>query len=141
MKDKYIGKVIKVIDDYTVVINLGSENSTIKDGDKFLIVGLGDVISDPDTGEELEQLEIIRGKANVIHIQSKISTIESFEYEKSHDVKEIKKVISRPNKALGSIGYYFNQEQDSVTETIKPGKEILKILQDVKVGDFIMKTQ
>jgi hypothetical protein len=134
MTDRYAGKVVRVSDKITVIINKGSENGIVI-GDKFLIVGLGEIIVDPDTQEDLEQLEIVRGKAIVIHVQEKISTLQSCEYEKSSDEREIKKVTSRGGVAFPGV---FGP-QDTVTESIKPGEERLKELKGVQVGDRIIK--
>lgn len=131
MSARYVGKVSQVRDEFTVVINIGSEKGVVE-GDKFLIVGLGEVIVDPDTQEELEQLEIVRGKASVINVQNKIATLKSYEYEKSSDVKEITKVTG--GYALGAV-----LGQNTVTESIKPGASYLKELEGVQVGDCVIK--
>mgnify|MGYP001555577940 CR=1 FL=1 len=61
MSDRFFGKVVSTIDGYTIVMNKGSDNG-VKAGDKFLIVSFGDTIVDPDTQEELERLEIVKGQ-------------------------------------------------------------------------------
>ena len=134
MTDRYAGKVVSIRDKFSVIINIGSENG-VKIGDNLLIVGLGEIIIDPDTREELEQLEIVRGKAVVTHVQAKISTLQSCENEKSSDEREIKKVTSRGGIAMPGI---FGP-QDTITELIKPGEERLKELKGVQVGDRIIK--
>ncbi|EGW21993.1 hypothetical protein [Methylobacter tundripaludum] len=131
MSVRYVGKVSQVRDEFTVVINMGSEKGVVE-GDKFLIIGLGEEIVDPDTQEALEQLEIVRGKASVINVQNKISTLKSYEYEKSSDVKEITKVT-------GGYGMSGILGQNTVTESIKPGTSYLKELEGVQVGDCVIK--
>lgn len=131
MTDRYFGKVVSLLDEYKVVLNKGSEQG-VQDGDKFLIVGIGDVIVDPDTGEELEQLEIVRGQVTATHIQPKISTLESCEFEQAEDVKEIKKVTAR-----GSIAIFG--PHDTTTESIKPGKRRLREINGPKAGDMVIK--
>lgn len=138
MTDRYTGKVVSVRDRFTVVTNMGSENGIVI-GDKFLIVGLGEVIIDPDTQEELEQLEIVRGKAVVTHVQPKISTLQSCEYEKSSDIREIKKVTSRGSVAVVRLFGGGPEDNTTVTESIKPGEERLKELTRVQAGDRIIK--
>lgn len=133
MSDRYFSKVAVVRDSYTIVISKGSENG-LKEGDKFLVVGLGDLIIDPDTGEELEQLEIVRGKAIVTHVQNKVATLESCEYSKSSDTREIKKVTTKATALLGMLG-----PQDTVTESIKPGESRLKPFDEVNKGDLVIK--
>ena len=136
MSDRHFGKVVASNDNYTftIVFNKGSDHD-VKEGDRFLVVGLGPTVIDPDTQEELERLEIVRGKVSVTHVQQKISTARSCEIEKSSDVKEIKKVSSRGNSGLAS----FLGPQDTVTESIKPGAEMLKPLVGAQLGDLVLK--
>jgi hypothetical protein len=133
MSDRYFGKVVATTDKYTIVVNRGAEHG-VKAGDRFLIVGLGPTITDPDTQEELERLEIVRGKVAISHVQERISTARSCEFEKSSDVKEIKKVTSRGGGVLGLMA-----PQDTVTESITPGEESLKALNGAQVGDLLLK--
>lgn len=59
-----------------LVINMGSDEG-VQEGNKFLVYRLGDEVIDPDTKETLETLEIIIGKGKAIHVQRKITTIET----------------------------------------------------------------
>jgi len=131
MTERYFGKVVSTPDEYSVVINKGSDQE-VQEGQKYLVVGLGEIITDPDTGEELEKLEIVRGRVVVEHVQPKIATLKSCEYETSEDVKEIKKVTSRGGLAMFG-------PQDTVTESITPGEKHLKGLDGAKVGDLVIK--
>lgn len=135
MSDRYFGKVVATTDKFTIVINKGSEHG-IKEGDKFLVVCLGQSIIDPDTQEELERLEIVRGKVSIFHVQAKISTARSCEVEKDRDMKEITKVTSRGGMAaLASL----MGPQDTITESIKSGDERLKALNGAQIGDLLLK--
>lgn len=133
MNERYFGKVVKLEDDFTVVVNKGS-SSGIKEGDKFIVAGIGDIITDPDSGEELERLEIVRGKVIATHVQEKISTMKSCDYDRSSGKREIKKVTS---KNMGMTSFFG--PQDTVTESIIPGEERLKVLAGVSVGDVLIK--
>jgi hypothetical protein len=134
MSSRYFGKVLSVQDKFTVVINIGS-NHDLRDGQKFLVVGLGEIIIDPDTKEELERLEVVRGRAQVVHIQEKIATLRSCDFDRARDVTEVKKVTSR---SLGVAANFFGP-QDTVTESVKPGEERLKELAGVQIGDLIIR--
>ena len=74
MTDRYAAKVVKVFDDYSIVVNRGTGHR-LNVGDEFLVIGLGEVIRDPDTNEDLEQLEIVKGKVEIVHAQEKIATL------------------------------------------------------------------
>jgi hypothetical protein len=133
MSDRYFAKVVNIVNSTTAVINAG-ELSGVKLGEIFLLVGLGDIIIDPDTKEEIERLEIIRGKARVIHVQSRIATVQAYETVREGDIKEIKKVSNRGGGLVTFVG-----PQDTVTESITPGKERVKDLVGLKIGDFAIR--
>ena len=82
--DTVFGKVLHVIDrgydDYEVVINKGG-NDGISPNDRFLIYAIGEELFDPDTGENLGRLEIVKGIAKPKHIQEKVTTLISAEYQ------------------------------------------------------------
>ena len=76
---KFPATVVKVIDDYQVAINRGS-NDGVNLGDKFSIYGVSeDEIIDPDSGESLGKLEIFKGSGEVINVQKTMATIMSTE--------------------------------------------------------------
>jgi len=134
MSDRYFAKVVKVIDKYTLVINAGTEKG-VRVGQSFLIVGIGETIVDPDTNESLGQLEIVRGRARVSHVQDRIATLASSELEKQPDVKEIKKVSTGSSaKGVGLMGIFGPQE--TVTESIKPTDPQIRALRGPSVGDL-----
>lgn len=69
--------VVRVIDDSTLALNVGTENGISK-GDNFLIYYVEpEEIVDPITGESLGNLEIVRGSGSVTHVQERICTIKS----------------------------------------------------------------
>jgi len=134
MVDRYFGKVVRVSDEYSVVVNVG-DNHNVKLGQRFLLIGIGETIMDPDTGETLEQLEIVRGKVSVTHVQEKISTLTSCEVERDRDTKETRR--QSPN-TLTALTKMFG-DGESVTEVTKLGVERIKPLSNPQPGDFIIK--
>jgi hypothetical protein len=75
-KPKRLGKVVKVLNAFEVVINLGSRDGVSTD-DEFVVYAEGEELTDPDTGESLGTLEIVRGQAFAKHVQDKITTLRS----------------------------------------------------------------
>lgn len=70
-------RVAEIIDDFKIVINKGRQED-VKVGDRFLVYKISEnEISDPETGENLGALEIVKGTGVVTHVQEKISTLES----------------------------------------------------------------
>lgn len=61
MNDNRIFRIIKIIDEYNVIVNAGT-NEDIKEKDKLEVFIKGEVIKDPDTGEDLGTLDTIKTK-------------------------------------------------------------------------------
>ncbi|ERL41778.1 FlgT C-terminal domain-containing protein [Pasteurella multocida] len=116
--------VVKVQNDTKIVINVGSDHG-IKVGDKFLVYYVDpEELIDPITGESLGQLETVRGTGSAVHVQPKMTTIESNRKEKP------KKVVSRSGSgALASL-------MGEVVEYPEP--EIIPF-DDPKIGDSVKK--
>lgn len=95
MEDLITGKVVKVIDEYKVVINKGI-NDGVKMGHRFLIYRLGDEIIDPDTNENLGRLEIVSGEAKPDHIQERFTTV----ITDKKKIKETKTVVKNMGLTL-----------------------------------------
>ena len=85
-KGTFPATIAKVIDDYKLVINRGSENG-IKEGQRMLVYCVSDEdIKDPETGESLGFLELVRGTGKIIFVQDKLSIIET---DKQRDIKRV----------------------------------------------------
>lgn len=69
MNDNF--KVVKIIDDETIVINAGKKNG-IKLGNKFEIYDTGEEIFDPDTNESLGTLDTIKETVKAINVLPKM---------------------------------------------------------------------
>ena len=69
-------KVAKVIDDFTVVLNIGSKNGVSPNQD-YVLYRIGDEVKDPDTGESLGILENVIGRGVITHVQENLSTLQS----------------------------------------------------------------
>lgn len=65
-------KVARIISPTQVVLAAGSEQG-VREGMAFVLYALGDPITDPETGEPLGQLELIKGRVKVFHVQDKLS--------------------------------------------------------------------
>lgn len=110
----YPATVVKVLNSYEVVINRGSEHQ-IKEGQKFLIYTLSDdCIVDPETNELLGRLEIVIGKGKVVHVQEKMSTIQSDRTDPSSERR-----IVRKTKPLFNITP-LQEEEIIVPKEIQP---------------------
>ena len=66
------GKVAKIIDDYSVLINVGSQHG-VTNGMRFVIYEEGEEVLDPDTGESLGAWEVVKGQVVAQHVQERIT--------------------------------------------------------------------
>lgn len=65
-------KIAKIVDEYTVVINAGS-NQGINRGKTFEIYSLGSEVTDPDTGASLGTLDYVKAKIVATDVFPKMS--------------------------------------------------------------------
>lgn len=65
-------RIVKIIDDETIIINAGSNNG-IKKNDRFEILGKGIKVIDPQTKEDLGMLDNIKETVTVTKVFEKMS--------------------------------------------------------------------
>jgi hypothetical protein len=114
-------RVVEAIDAYRCAINRGSEHG-VSMGDRYIVYGLGREILDPETGESLGVLEIVRGRGKVTHVQPRLATLETYLREE----RPGKRIIKR-NTWLHSIG------GDQVEEI---GDTIQTVFEGIETGDY-----
>lgn len=76
------GRIVKKLDEYKVVVNIGYIDGLKKDM-RFIIYEEGEEITDPETGESLGRLEIVKAKIKPLHVQERITIMESANYKKA----------------------------------------------------------
>lgn len=74
------GKVVKIVDKYSVVVDIGSVDGVSEDMD-FVIYETGEEIEDPETGESLGELEHPKARVKPHHIQANMTVMETAETE------------------------------------------------------------
>lgn len=120
------GKIAKIVDAYTVVINKGHENG-VEEGMRFIIYESGEEIEDPDTHEPLGKLEYVKAKVKVSNVAPKVSTAISDES------------IGMASRAL--VDMYATSINVVARELPLDGQTRLeltkKIIGGVKIGDLV----
>jgi len=117
--------IVKVIDDYKVVINRGILHK-VKEGQRFLLYELSkEELKDPLSGKSLGYLEIVKGIGKVIHVQEQISTIESDKREPS-EKRIIRKKSTNP--------FFLSMTGEEETETIVPSAHLVPF-DEPAIGD------
>jgi hypothetical protein len=111
-------RVVDVIDEFRCAINKGHDDG-IKLGQRLLVYGLGKEITDPDTGEELGRLEIVRGRGKVTNVQPRLATVET--YEKEQQMRKIKKGSPFAISILGETIEEINSADDIPFNGVEEG--------------------
>lgn len=110
--------VVKVIDSCKLAINRGKIHG-LKQGQRLLVYSLSvQEIQDPNTGESLGYLEIVKGTGQVIHLQEKMCTIES----------DKQKILTRKIQSNIYLGF-----RDEIVESEKN----LVPFEDPETGDLV----
>ena len=81
--EKIEGKVAKILDEYSIVINVGRDNDVVNGMVFVVFVQSDDEVKDPDSGETLGKLEDVKDYIFVSHVQDKFSTCVAGEKEAS----------------------------------------------------------
>ncbi len=137
--EKIEGKVAKILDEYSIVINVG-RNSGVVDGMVFAIfVQSDEEIKDPDSGEVLGKLENIKEHVFVSHVQDRFSTCvagvkeTSCEEHESHNAQTLsgammaESMTARPGNKISSEKLNVNTSQ--ITGVPQ--------LESISVGDMV----
>jgi hypothetical protein len=121
---KYPAIVVAVIDEHRIVINRGSRDG-LKPNTRLVIYGLSkDDVMDPETGETLGKLEIVRGLGTVVHLQESMATVQSV-------LKEVApRTVIRRRSPFAAIAGMSTEE-----ETIRESPETLPF-DNAQKGDF-----
>jgi hypothetical protein len=82
--DFRLAKVVHITSPFEVVINHG-QSDFVKPGDRFVIFGEGPQIRDPDSGQDLGTLELVRGQGEVIHGHDSNLTTEQNPRHQTHN--------------------------------------------------------
>lgn len=89
--EKYI-KIVKIINEYQVVINAGSDD-LIHDGENLEVFVQGTPIYDPDTDECLGTLDYVKAKLRVINVFPRMSVCENRETQTTSILRPIVSVL------------------------------------------------
>lgn len=138
MSNTHVLKVIKIIDDYSIVIN-GGHTDDIEEGDKIEIFLTGEEIKDPYNDDEvLGTLDFIKEKLEVTQVFARFSICEKIKREKvTHPTSFQQAMMAIPNLNLGKREIKVTREKINIDETEISGwfAPIIETTKVVKLGD------
>lgn len=125
------GKIIRILDKRTVIINLG-KNHGIADHSIFSIIGDPESVVDPFTKEELGLVSVVKAKVKAVQVHDKF-TIASTKWIATHF-----KLTANIGVQLGGL---FDQETVDEGELLVSSMDVqpwkAKSETPVKVGDIV----
>lgn len=125
-------KIARIISPTQVVLAAGSDHG-VRKGMEFIIYELTDPIQDPETGEDLGQLELVKGRVQATHVQEKVTLAST----------RARQVTRRLPSLEDWIGGRFGPRSETVTETaheelpLDPAVAATQSEPTVKVGDLV----
>jgi hypothetical protein len=101
-------KVARILSPTEIVLAVGAEDG-VKKGMEFIIYDLSETINDPETHEDLGQIELVKGRVIAEHVQEKITVAKT-------PSKNVERVIG----ALGPVGAFPNPfAERTIRETVQ----------------------
>ena len=76
------GKIVKIVDERTLVADVGTEQGVAVE-QQFVVVQPVDMVVDPESGDELGTLELIKARLVAVHAQPRIATLAPLPGEQS----------------------------------------------------------
>lgn len=65
-------KVARVVSPTELILAAGSEEG-VEEGMEFVVYSLSDAVTDPDTGEDLGRIEIVKARVIAAHVQERMT--------------------------------------------------------------------
>jgi hypothetical protein len=75
------GKVLKIFDEVSLLVDLGSEQG-VKKGDRFVVIEKGGDVVDPDSNKSLGEMELVKAELLAVDVMEHMSVLMT-EYEVS----------------------------------------------------------
>src|SRR3990172_4948544 len=110
------GRVAAVVDDTTLILNVGARDG-VHEGMLFAVVAEHQEVCDPDTGESLGRWESVKGRVVVTHVQPRMATARS----PLTDVSPGATGTLSEMMVRHSFGLYGNHEQDRARLDVRAG--------------------
>ncbi len=135
--EKIEGKVAKILDEYSIVINVGRDNDVVNG---MVFVQSDDEVKDPDSGEALGKLEHVKDYIFVSHVQDKFSTCVAGEKEasagehESHGAQTLSGAMMAESMTARPGGARLSNEKLNVNTSQVTG---VPQLGPISVGDMV----
>lgn len=138
MNNYSIFKVIKIIDEYSIVINGGLEKNISK-GDDIEIFLEGEELFDPDTGESLGTLDFVKDSLEVTEVYLKFSVCERIITKRTHKPSPLSQAMISFAQSASNFSGTTEIETTRKKINIDPKQATGRLEGDskIKIGDTV----
>lgn len=119
--------VIKIFDEYRLLINAGREDG-LKEDEELVVLGGGEQITDPVKGNYIGVLNVPKATVRVIHVQEKMAVVENTEFYEA---------------STGLLGSYIPTKKHYLTKLPVDSADISGgwKKEKIKIGDVVKRKQ
>ncbi|MGC9328951.1 MAG: hypothetical protein ACP5I1_15050, partial [Candidatus Hinthialibacter sp.] len=101
-------------------------------GDQFIIYELGGEISDPNSGQSLGKLELVKAKVEAMHVQEKISLVMPFHKESTTQSTVLSATLAQTTSSSSTDIY-----RDRLNIQKNQALGLNQINSQISVGDLV----
>lgn len=134
-------KIIKIIDDYKVVINTG-KNNKVKKGDKFEIYIKGVELKDEETGTSYGTLDYVKAIVEAVEVFEKASVCENVETYTEKQTPTLQAGLKSLNGIAASL-YGYGEEKTYIKPLEVDQSQVtgygVEIDKTIRIGDLVRK--
>jgi len=126
------GKVIRIFDESTLLVNIGSKEG-LKVGERIFVIETGEEITDPGTGESLGRLEKVKAELVAADVQERISVLKT---------AMVRRADSNMPLSARMVRDSVRSEDTQGKMTVAPGEiSGLPSSSPVRVGDAVRRSE
>ncbi len=121
------GRVIRIFNETTILVNAGRKEGLTM-GDRVVVIEKGDEVKDPESGESLGELELVKAELRATDVQERMSILKSLVKKDTSNVPLSSRMIE------DSIRVRYSEEKMIVAAGEMSG---MPSPSPVKVGDTV----
>lgn len=124
------GRVVRILDETWLLANVGLEHG-VATGDVFAVFAPGEEVTDPETGESLGRLELVKARVQAVHVQAKLVQLAPLPSTNGagRDRTVLSAVLASPHMGGGGGGHALAVRRDQLAG--RPG------ISPIQVGDHV----
>lgn len=126
------GRIIRIVDEHTVLVNLGSKDG-VSSGGIFRTVGKSEAIIDPVTDEKLGSVEIVKTKLKASKVYERFSVAVSRWAELTASLTAVENALSMFSTIDTTVGKNLRVDPEEIVGWAASDEQIIRVGDEVEV--------